>query len=148
MTATDIIQLCASFIGTLCFGILFNIRGIKLIFSAIGGLLSWGLFLLFSTIISSEPIIYFIVAATVSFYSEIMARILKTPAVPIVTTSLIPLIPGGSLYYTMAYAFQNDFTGFLEKAAATLKLASALALGIIAVTTLSQLLFRRINNKI
>ena len=46
MTLTDIIQLSTSLVGTLCFGILFNIRGLKLIFSAIGGLLSWGLFLL------------------------------------------------------------------------------------------------------
>ena len=146
MTLTNIIQLITSLVGTLCFGILFNIRGLKLIFSAIGGLLSWGLFLIFSMIISSEPINYFMVAATVSLYSEIMARILKTPAAPIVTASLIPLIPGGSLYYTMAYAFESDLDGFLEKAVSTLKLASALALGIIVVTTLSQLLFRRIKN--
>lgn len=144
MTSGELIQISAGLIGSLCFGVLFNIRGKKLIAAALGGFLSWGLFLLLSRIILSEPVNYFIVAAVVSMYSEIMARILKTPATPIVTTSLIPLIPGGSLYYTMAYVFESDFSKFIEKALSTLKLASALALGIIVVTAISQLLFRKV----
>jgi len=147
MTSSEIIQIAAGFIGTLCFGILFNMRGKRLIAAAVGGLLSWGIFIILSHIIHSEPINYFIVAAVVSLYSEIMARVLKTPAAPVVTTSLIPLIPGGSLYYTMASAFESDFEMFLEKAVSTLKLACALALGIIIVTAISQFLFSRMKQK-
>ncbi len=143
MTGTEWIQLFASLIGSFCFGILFRLRGTRLIAAACGGLLSWGLFLLLDRVVTSEPINYFIVAALISLYAEALARVLKTPATPIATTSLIPLIPGGSLYYTMAYAFESDFAMFLEKAVYTLKLASALALGIIAVTALSQLIFRK-----
>lgn len=147
MTISELIQISAGLIGSLCFGILFNMRGKRLIAAAVGGLLSWGLFVVLSHYISSEPINYFIVAAVVSLYSEIMARVLKTPAAPVVTTSLIPLIPGGSLYYTMASAFESNFTVFLEKAVSTLKLACALALGIIIVTAISQFLFRRVKQK-
>ena len=89
----------------------------------------------------------FIVAVIISMYSEIMARLLKTPAAPVVTTSLIPLIPGGSLYYTMSSAFESDFSKFIEKAVTTLELACALALGIIIVTALSQLIFSRVRSK-
>ena len=144
MTAFEMIQLFAGFIGSLCFGILFNIRGKRLAAASFGGLLSLGLFLMASRLIPNEPIDYFIVAVAVSLYSEIMARILKTPATPITTTSLIPLIPGGSLYYTMTSALESDFNDFLGKAVSTLKLAGALALGIILVTTLSQILFKHI----
>lgn len=147
MTSSELIQIAAGLIGSLCFGILFNMRGKRLIAAAVGGLLSWGLFVVLSHFILNEPINYFIVAAVVSLYSEIMARALKTPAAPIVTTSLIPLIPGGSLYYTMASAFESNFTMFLEKAVSTLKLACALALGIIVVTTISQFLFRRVKQR-
>ena len=147
MTSSELIQIAAGLIGSLCFGILFNMRGKRLIAAAVGGLLSWGLFVVLSHFIINEPINYFIVAAVVSLYSEIMARILKTPAAPIVTTSLIPLIPGGSLYYTMASAFESNFTRFLEKAVSTLKLACALALGIIVVTAISQFLFRRVKQR-
>ena len=147
MTSSELIQIATGLIGSLCFGILFNMRGKRLIAAAVGGLLSWGLFVVLSHFILNEPINYFIVAAVVSLYSEIMARILKTPAAPIVTTSLIPLIPGGSLYYTMASAFESNFTMFLEKAVSTLKLACALALGIIVVTAISQFLFRRVKQR-
>lgn len=147
MTSSELIQIATGLIGSLCFGILFNMRGKRLIAAAVGGLLSWGLFVVLSHFISNEPINYFIVAAVVSLYSEIMARALKTPAAPVVTTSLIPLIPGGSLYYTMASAFESNFTMFLEKAVSTLELACALALGIIVVTAISQFLFRSVKQK-
>lgn len=147
MTSSELIQIATGLIGSLCFGILFNMRGKRLIAAAVGGLLSWGLFVVLSHFILNEPINYFMVAAVVSLYSEIMARILKTPAAPIVTTSLIPLIPGGSLYYTMSSAFESNFTMFLEKAVSTLKLACALALGIIVVTAISQFLFKRVKQR-
>ena len=147
MTSSELIQIAAGLTGSLCFGVLFNMRGKRLIVAAVGGLLSWGLFVVLSHFISNEPINYFIVAAVISLYSEIMARILKTPAAPVVTTSLIPLIPGGSLYYTMASAFESNFATFLEKAVSTLQLACALALGIIAVTAISQFLFSRVKQK-
>jgi len=139
MTLQELIQILSGFVGSLCFGILFNMRGKRLIAASFGGLLSWGLFVMISYFIPSEPINYFLVAAVISLYSEILARIIKTPAAPIVTTSLIPLIPGGSLYYTMASAFDSDFSVFLEKATYTLKLAGALALGIIVVTAVFHL---------
>ena len=147
MTGSELIQISAGLIGSLCFGILFNMRGKRLAAAAFGGLISWSMFIALNNIISSEPINYFIVAAIVSLYSEIMARILKTPAAPVVTTSLIPLIPGGSLYYTMAMALESNFTMFLEKAVSTLKLAGALALGIIVVTAISQFLFSHVRQK-
>ncbi|MBQ8904380.1 MAG: threonine/serine exporter family protein [Oscillospiraceae bacterium] len=147
MTSSELIQIATGLIGSLCFGILFNMRGKRLIAAAVGGLLSFVMFVVLSHFILNEPINYFIVAAVVSLYSEIMARILKTPAAPIVTTSLIPLIPGGSLYYTMSSAFESNFTMFLEKAVSTLKLACALALGIIVVTAISQFLFKRVKQR-
>ena len=132
MTA-EVIQIITGFIGSLCFGVLFNLKGKRLAAGALGGLLSWGLFVLFSQFIPSEPINYFLVAATVSVYAEVLAKVLKTPATPLITTSLIPLIPGGSLYYTVASAFDSSFGVFSEKAFYTLKLAAALALGMIVV---------------
>ena len=140
MTKTEIIQILAGFVGSIGFAILFNIRGKRLFAAAVGGLLSWLLFVVLSKYITSEPISYFIVALAISTYAEIMARILKTPTTTFVTTSLIPLIPGGSLYYTMAYAFQGNLDTFLQKGIYTLQLASALALGIIVSTTLTKIL--------
>ena len=75
-------------------------------------------------------------------YAEVMARVIKTPTTTFITTSLVPLIPGGSLYYTMAYGFQGQATRFVTKGVATLALAAALALGIIIASTLTRLILK------
>lgn len=134
MTHTEMIQIITGFLGTIGFSILFNIRGHRLVMAAFGGFLSWALFVLLGNVIGSEPIRYFLVSVAISVYAEIMARILKTPTTTVLMTSLIPLVPGASLYYTMAYALESDITRFVEKAISTLKLAGALALGIVITT--------------
>ena len=138
MTLNEVIQILAAFVGTLGFAILFNIRGMRLVAAAAGGLLSWFLFIVINKFIINEPVTYLIVACIISVYAEIMARVLKTPTTSFITASLIPLIPGGSLYYTMVHAFSGNYEAFLPKAIYTLQLASALALGIIVSTTLAR----------
>lgn len=147
MTFNEVIQIITGFVGSLGFAVLFNIRGKRLVATAFGGFLSWTLFVILNFFIHNDPINYFLVALLISIYSEIMARVLKTPTTTFITTSLVPLIPGGSLYYTMAYAFESDLEKFMEKAIYTLQLAAALALGIIVATTIAKLLVRFINKR-
>lgn len=137
--AREVIQLITALIGSLGFGILFNVRGKKLLAAGVGGFLAWGLCLGLTFLVKSEPVNYFIVAVVISLYAEIVARRMKTPAASISITALIPLIPGSSLYYTMAAAFQGGSGQFLTKAIATLELSFALALGIILAPALFRL---------
>ncbi len=146
MTKVEIIQILSGFVGTIGFAILFNVRGKRLLLASLGGLLSWLLFVLLNMYIPSEPICYFIVAFLISTYAEIMARVLKTPTTSFITPSLIPLIPGSSLYYTMANAFQGNIETFLQKAFYTLQQASALALGIIVSATFIKVIYKVVNN--
>ena len=129
-----IIEVVSAFVGTLAFGFLFNIRGKKLWLAALGGMLSWLLFLLFGLFLAHEAARYLLVSILISVYAEGMARLLKTPATTFCIVSLIPLIPGGSLYYTMAGALQGNTADFMNRATYTLELAAALALGILLVT--------------
>ncbi len=147
MTQAEIIQIITGFIGSFGFAILFNIRGRKLIFAALGGLFSWALFVLLGFAIESEPVRYFIVAASISIYAEVMARVLRTPTTTFIMTALIPLIPGGSLYYTMAYAFESDLSRFLDKGIDTLQFALALALGVIVAAAATKTILRLLPHK-
>ncbi len=148
MGITEILQIVTGFLGSLFFGVLFNIRGIRLFWAALAGFFSWSLFLLLAYWIPSEPVRYFIVAVTVSVYAEVMARILKTPTTTFHMTALVPLIPGGSLYYTMASLFGGNLENFVDKAIYTLELAVSLALGIVLVTAVSHTMTRiQKNNK-
>ena len=139
MSKTEIIQIITGFIGSFGFALLFNIRGKRLAAATTGGFLSWLLFVLLDGAVGNEVIRYFLVAVLISLYAEIMARVLRTPTTTFITTSLVPLIPGGSLYYTMAYALESNQPLFFERALYTLQLGGTLALGIIVTTALVSL---------
>ncbi len=141
-TADPILQIVTGFIGSVGFAVLYNIRGLRFIFASIGGLLSWSAFLGLGLLIPNEIARYFIVAALISLYAEIMARVLKTPTTTFIITSLIPLIPGSSLYYTMTNAFLGNGGDFIARGIMTLSLAGALAAGIIVIAGLAKI-FKR-----
>lgn len=132
--STMIIQVIASFFGTLGFGFLFNIRGNKLWLAAVGGMLSWFLFLTLESVIANEGVRYFLVSICSTIYAEILARLLKTPATTFSIITLIPLVPGGALYHTATFAMSGHASQFLEKLIYTIELSLALSLGIVIVT--------------
>lgn len=135
----DLIQIFTGFLGSLGFSILFHIRGKNLLVASLGGLMSWAVFLLLEPLLPGEAMRYFVASGTVTVYAEIFARVMKTPTTTFLVPSLIPLIPGGSLYYTMNYALNEQWSAFAAKAFDTLELAMSLALGIIAVTTVTRM---------
>ncbi|MBP3313364.1 MAG: threonine/serine exporter family protein [Oscillospiraceae bacterium] len=142
-----LLQIFMGAIGSMGFAILFNIRGKRFITATLGAVLSWGSYLLFSRFIGDNTVCYFLASVLTSFYAEIMARVLKTPTTTFIITSLIPLVPGSSLYYTMAYAFESAQGKFVARAAETLKLSSALALGVIVATTFTKVLMTHLAKK-
>lgn len=144
MTQTEIIQILSGFIGSIGFAILFNIRGKRLLAASIGGLLCWLLYVLLNRSIENAVITYFVVSGMITVYAEIMARVLKSPTTTFIITSLVPMIPGGSLYNTMVSVFKNNEGDFIQRAVHTLELAAALALGVVAVTTFMRFLQKAI----
>lgn len=133
MSEQDLLQIATGFLGSLGFSLLYHIRGAKLLLAALGGGLSWLLYLLLETAFPSEPIRYFFSAAFVAVYAELLARLLKTPATTFLIPPMIPHIPGGALYRTMRFAVEKDWAHCLSQAFYTFKLALALAMGIIVI---------------
>lgn len=142
MTINEMIQIIAAMLGALGFGMLFNIRGNKLISIALGGGLGWTIFILMEHLGANEAIGYFVASLLVSLYAEIMARLLKAPATIFIAPSIIPLVPGASLYYTMAYALGGNSDLFIKKAVDALILACAIAVGVIAAAVVMKLILR------
>lgn len=140
MTMQDFIQIFTGYLGSLGFTVLYNIRGRKLFIAALGGLISWSVFLLLEPLFPGEALRYFFAAAAITVYAETFARIEKTPTTTFLVPAVIPLVPGGSLYYTMNYALNKQWSEFAHKAFYTVQLALCLAVGIIAVTTLTRML--------
>ena len=83
---------------------------------------------------------FFISAVLLTAYAEVWAIVLKTPVtVPLIPT-VIPFIPGGGLYYSVNALLRGDLHAFAGKAAQTMGLALALAVGIMLATSLAKLL--------
>ena len=133
-----LLQILMAFFGTIGFGVLFRSRGKKLLLGGLGGMLSWTLFLVLGHWIESEPIRYFIVSVIISVYAEVLARICKTPAGTFGILSLVPLVPGGGLYYSADYALSGDMGAFVEKALSTLSLTAMLSVGIVLVAAFAK----------
>lgn len=136
-----LVQSIIAFIATLGFGMLFNIRGQKLFFAALGGGISWFISLFCLKLGLSEISSYFIASIIFSIYSEIFARILKTPVTTLVICALLPLVPGSGMYYTMYAAVTGDILKSLETGLNTLAISGTLALGVIFVSTITRLIF-------
>lgn len=138
--STMIIQCLFAFFSTLGFGILFNIKGKKLFYAGLGGGLSWFISLYCESLGLDTTSSFFIASIIFSIYSEIMARLLKTPVTTLIICSLIPLVPGGGMYYTMYEAINGNIMESIELGLNTIANAGSLALGIIFVSTFTRLL--------
>lgn len=134
-------QIILAFMGSLGFSILFNIKGRKIWYAALGGMLAWVIYLLGGLWLSGEITQYFVAAIVVTFYSEICARIEKTPATTFLTAAIIPLVPGRALYYTMSYVINNKFVEFADYGSYTVSIAIAIAAGIMVASSLSRFVF-------
>lgn len=137
--ATMITQSIFAFFATLGFGILFNIKGHKLFYAGLGGGISWFISLYFENLGFDTTSSFFIASIIFSIYSEIMARVLKTPVTTLIICALIPLVPGGGMYYTMYEAINGNIMESIELGLHAMANAGSLALGIIFVSTLTRL---------
>ena len=140
---TVLIQLLTAFLSSLGFSMLFGVRRRFLLPAALGGLLCWGVYLGMDAWLGREFLSCLVAAALAVIYAELHARLLKTPATLFVVPAILPLVPGGSLYYAM----ENAVHGRMEAAASfgqkTLVVALAIAAGISFVVALRELQTRR-----
>lgn len=138
------IQLLAAYLGALGFGALYNLHGKKLFFASLGGLLAWGVYLLVNQLTDSPYPCAFLASVALTLYSELMARVHKTPVTIFLVTSAIPLIPGAGLYRAVSALMLRHMEESTAQAAYTLLFAASMAAGI----TLTTLLFRLFLNNI
>ena len=105
MNTTTVIQLITGALGSVGFGILFHMKKKYLPLAAAGG---------------------FII---VDVYAEILARICKETSTSFFVTSVIPLIPGSTLYYCMNSIVEGNTVQALEYGRDTFLFAFGIAAG-------------------
>ena len=105
------ILLCV--LGTVGFCVVLNVPKNKILSVIIGAFfcsLTFEMLFEYTTLgIFASTLIAVIVAHT---YSEIIARILKTPSTVILIPTTVPLLPGGYLFYAMSGLVTGNKTAF------------------------------------
>ena len=81
----------------------------------------------------------FLASAFSILYAEILARHMKCPATLFVVPAILPLVPGGSLYYTLDAAVHGDMAATKQIGSETLIAALAISAGISVVMALREL---------
>ncbi len=138
-----IIQLVTAFLGSGGFSMLFGLRRRYLVLASMGGMLGWVIYLAVNAWLHSGFLSCLVAAAFGLVYAEVLARRLKTPATLFVIPAIVPLVPGGTLYYAMSYAVRGELDAAREYGLETLEYALAIAAGISFVVALRELQMKK-----
>ncbi len=135
-----VIQTFMGLLGSIGFAVLFGIYDRKLFVIAAGSAAGWAVYLVCKEGGCSLFVALFVSGLFITAFSEILARVIKTPVILLLVPILIPEIPGADLYYTMYYLVQGLYTEFGNSLNKVMTEAGAIALGIILVSHAAQLL--------
>ena len=138
-----IVQLLAAFAGSLGFSLLFGQRRRYLFISSLGGLLAWAVYLVMQRLLGLPFFSNLLAAAFSVLWAEALAHLLKSPATLFLTPAILPLVPGGELYYTMSSAVRGQTELASLHGRATLSAALAIGAGISLVLALRELHAKR-----
>ena len=133
-----VVQIIAALVGSVGFAIFFKMKGIQIALAGIGGAVTWMVYLFVQSFVTGYFVPYFAAAVFVAVYAEIMARINRAPATIFLTAATVPLIPGGSLYYTMAGLVNKDEVLFTQSGEAAIVIALAIAMGFVVVAVITR----------
>lgn len=137
-----IVQLVTAFVGSLGFAIILKIKGKQIFYAGVGGVLSWGVYLLAYSQLQGYFVSNLIAAIFVAVFAEVMARINRAPATIFLTAAAIPLIPGRNLYNTMYGIVSEDSALAWENATTAIVISLAISLGFVFIAVLNKYLNR------
>lgn len=128
-----------AFGGCAAFCFIFEMRRWRFIFTAAGiGMVAQVTYLLLSGL-TTVPRLLLATVVTASL-AEVFARVLKTPATVFLIVGIIPLVPGGGLYYTMESLVNGDMQLFTRYGMETVASAGAIAVGSSLVSAVTRLI--------
>jgi len=117
------------------FAIIFNVHGPGGLLCALGGTLTWSVYVLVLRASGNDILAYFWATLFAAFFAEAMARIRKYPAISYLVISIFPLIPGAGVYYAMSQAVQGNMERFGSQGMHTAAIAGIMAVAILLAST-------------
>ena len=128
--------LCA-FLACVGFTQMFNIHGAGKLIAGAGGALGWLVYLLAGSTIFAA----FLAAAAIGVFAEVLSKVRRCPVTGYVLVALLPLVPGGGIYYAMRYCVAGETDQFLSSLLHTFGMAAALAVGAMLASSVFRAVF-------
>lgn len=128
-----IIQTIVAFFATLSFCILFGVPMKQFIYCGFTGAIAWLCDILLVSFQISPVVATFVAAIILTSLSRIFAIRRKVPVTVFLIAGIFPLVPGAGIYYTTYYMIMNQPNQAVDMGIETIKLAVAIALGIMSV---------------
>lgn len=135
-----ILQLITAMTGSMGFALLFHVRPRLVLPAALGGFFNWWVYLISARFFDGVLTPSVITAAFSAIYAELMARRFKAPATVFFIPTMIPLIPGSTLYYTMSSIVAKDWNAAKELGYTTAQYALGIAAGASLIWTLNDII--------
>ena len=132
----NIITIIAAAVGTVGFALMLRLRHDRLPVIAVSTALCYSIYLIAIHFNCADFIANFIASLFATYASEFLAKHLKAPVTVFLIPTILPLVPGGSLYYTIEAFFQSEFDRALSYFASTGRTIGAILLGIITINTI------------
>ena len=125
-----LLKLISSFFGTVGFALMFKSPMRRLLASGIGGLITYIIYEV-SLYLGLVPMIAALMSALfMHSASEVCAKLFRAPAIPFFLCFAIPLVPGGSLYYSIYNILYGNASASLHYLSMTGQILLGMVLGI------------------
>ena len=140
---TYLLPCACAFLACVGFTLVFNIHGVGKLICGVGGALGWLVYLLWGKTIFAA----FLAAAAIGVYSELMARVRRCPVTAYLLVALLPLVPGGGIYYAMRHCVAGENEAFLDTLLHTFGMAAALAVGAMMASSLFRTIYTHLYHR-
>lgn len=138
-TSVWYIQLIAAFVGTLGFSALFGAPRHYYIACGIVGMIGWAAYIFTNSVLIASLII--------AVVSHICAVIQHCPVTVFLICGIIPLVPGGGLFWTLYYMITNHLRYAFEAGTDAIKVTIGIAGGIIIGAAIFDRLLKKLKMK-
>ncbi len=125
-----------AFFASIGYAVIFNIDRKYLFFAGICGASGTLVYDWLNHTHMDGFMVLFISAALVSIIAEVLARIYRTPVTTFSVCGIIPLVPGGTMYFTMLEMVEGNSERAFQLGFEAISYAGAIALAIIIVSSI------------
>ena len=135
------LEMFVAFAATMAFAVIFNVSRSELIFCGIAGLVAEGVYLFTLRISDETALAIFVASIAVTVLSRILANIRRMPVTVYLISGIISLVPGAGMYNTVYNIIASDYMKAMYTGIDTIKVAVAIAVGIVLVFALPNKMF-------